>query len=375
MALSGVSGTLIPAAHHPYEVGGRGPLGDSAEYMGSGGRQEQFWTTQDAYDWIFDKLVVAPGGAQGNSRPSATGIPASQRLIEYFGTIRQDPRSSVDVVISPWESFLDDDPLPDTTGRLTIAAVNGVGQRLASQSINARFDLPGSKGQPPVHFDPAPFAGVMRFPTGTTKFQFLNGALVVREVVVSPSTPVVSGITMGGGSVFNGVTSIRWTGTDADGDSLYYSVEYNPDVTNPHTDFEPLATFITAAQWTEDFNRAPGGNHAKLRIVATDGVNASFTDSAEFRVPFKAPAVEIHVMPQTAMGEITLDAVVEDLQDGELPDASIKWFSRRAGLLPLGQRRAQESAGRRMSSRSSPPTAGASGRRRRSRDHREHARR
>ena len=36
--LPDVSGTLVPAAHHPYEVGGRGALPDVAEFMGSGGR-------------------------------------------------------------------------------------------------------------------------------------------------------------------------------------------------------------------------------------------------------------------------------------------------------------------------------------------------
>ena len=184
--------------------------------------------------------------------------------------------------------------------------------------------------------DPAPFAGTMKFPAGTAKFQILNGTTVLREVTVTPNAPVVSNITMTGGTVFNGPTSIRWTGTDADGDSLYYSIEYNPDVTNPHSDFEPLATFIRATQYTEDFSKAPGGNHAKIRITATDGINASYAESAEFRVPYSAPTVEIRQAVQRANGELSLEAVVEDLQDGELPDANIVWISRRLGQVATG---------------------------------------
>ena len=111
--LPGVSGTLIPAAHHPYEVGGRGLLGDTAEYMGSGGLQKQFWTSQDAYDWIFDKLVPVPAGTSVPTRAGTLATTPTQRLIEFFGTIKQNAKSSADVVVEPWEAFLDDDVVTD----------------------------------------------------------------------------------------------------------------------------------------------------------------------------------------------------------------------------------------------------------------------
>lgn len=337
-ALTNVSGTLIPSSQDPYEVGGRGALGNSAEYMGSGGKQAQFWTTQDAYDWLFDKFAptttTSGSSATSTFRPLATA--PTQRLIEFFGQTTANPLSSSDVIIKPWEGFLDDDVVTDTTGRLMVAALNAAGQRVATQALNVKFDIPGPKGLPPAHFNSASFAGVMRFPTGTTKFQILNGTTVVRELNVSANTPTVSTITMSGGTVFNGPTSIRWTGADADGDTLYYSIEYNPDVTKPHTDFEPIITFITGNQWTEDFSKVAGGDHAKLRIIVSDGINASYTDSAEFTVPFSAPDVTAKALPQVAMGELTLVATVEDLQDSELPNASIVWTSKRLGQVGTG---------------------------------------
>ena len=57
VVLAGVDATKIPADQHPYEVEGRGPLDDMACYMGSGGKQEQFWTTQEVYDHLFEQLA------------------------------------------------------------------------------------------------------------------------------------------------------------------------------------------------------------------------------------------------------------------------------------------------------------------------------
>lgn len=347
VALPGVGGTLVPASHHPYEVGGRGPLPDVAEFMGSGGQQAQFWTSQDTYDWIFDRLTPPSSAAlQALSRrriiPTAvvTGT-GSQRLLEFSGFIRRNPGSSADVRLDPWQSFIDDeDPIPDTTGTLMIAALNAAGQRLATTALSVRFDLPGGKSEPAQHLAEAPFEGAIRFPQGTTRFQILNGSTLVKEVAVSANAPVVSNVSPGLGSVFNGVTSISWTGSDADGDSLSYTVEYDPDVTKPHNDFEEIVANIRDPRWIEDFGKLPGGDHAKIRITASDGVNSAFGETAEFRVPFKAPEVAIRppvrsIVPQGT--EVVLDAEVEDLQDGELPDASLVWTSDLSGRLGTGQ--------------------------------------
>lgn len=345
--LAGVGGTLVPASHHPYEVGGRGPLPDMAEFMGSGGKQAQFWASQDTYDWIFDRLAPPSSAAlQALSRrrivPMAVVTAThSQRLLEFSGFIARDPRSSADVDLDPWQSFLDDvDVIPDTTGTLMIAAVNAAGQRLATTALSVDYDLPGGKGEPAQHLTEAPFEGVIRFPQGTTKFQILNGGTVVEEVAVSATAPDVSNVSLGVGSVFNGTTSISWTGNDADGDSLVYTVEYNPDVTAPQQYYEVLVADVQDARWVEDFSELPGGDHAVIRITASDGVNSAFAQSAEFRVPFKPPDVEIEPLEESIVQqgtEVVLDAAVEDLQDGTLPDASIVWTSDLSGRLGTGE--------------------------------------
>ena len=345
--LPGVGGTLVPSSHHPYEVGGRGPLPDMAEFMGSGGLQAQFWASQDTYDWVFDRLAPPSGAALqilSRRRTVPTAVVTgggSQRLLEFSGFVKRDPASSADIRLDPWQSFIDDaDTVTDSTGPLFIAALNATGQRLATTALSVKFDLPGGKGEPALHLTEAPFEGVIRFAQGTTRFQIISGSTVLREVPVSANVPVISNVSLGVGSVFNGVTSISWTATDADSDPLWYTVEYDPDVTAAHNDFEEIVANIRDPRWTEDFSKLPGGNHAKIRITVSDGVNSAFAESAEFRVPFKAPDVAIKPLARSVVPqgqEVVLDAEVEDLQDVELPDASLVWTSDVSGRLGTGQ--------------------------------------
>jgi hypothetical protein len=341
--LAGVGGTLVPASHHPYEVGGRGALPDMAEFMGSGGLQAQFWASQDTYDWIFDRLTPSGASAQSASprrvRPLAAAAP-SQRLLEFSGFIRRNATSEADLDLDAWQSFLDDSVVTDSTGPLMIAAVNAAGQRLATTALSVDFDLPGGKGEPAQHLAEAPFEGVIRFPAGTTAFQIISGGQELAEVEVSANAPVVANVSLGVGSVFNGVTSITWTATDADRDSLLYTVEYNPDVTAEDGYYGVLVADIEDPRWLEDFADLPGGNHARIRVTATDGINSTSAESPEFRVPFKAPDVAIGALARSVVSQgtqIVLDADVEDLQDEALPEAALVWTSDLSGRLGAGE--------------------------------------
>lgn len=342
-ALPGVGGTLVPASHHPYEVGGRGALPDMAEFMGSGGSQSQFWASQDAYDWIFDRLLPVSSAAsqaspQRGIRTTAAGDDG-QRLLEFSGFIRRNAASAADLDLDAWQSFLGGG-VTDTTGPLMIAAVDAAGQRLATSALSVDFDLPGGKGEPALHLTEAPFGGVIRFPVGTTAFHLISGDTRLLEVPVSPNAPVVANVSLGVGSVFNGVTSISWTGTDGDANPLRYTVEYNPDVTAAHNYYGVLVADIQDARWTEDFADLPGGNHARIRITATDGINSTSADSEEFRVPFKAPDVAIRPLAGSIVQQgmpVVLNADVEDLQDSALPDASLVWASDVSGRLGTGE--------------------------------------
>ena len=333
-ALTGVGGTLVPAEHSPYEVGGRGSLPNMAEFMGSDGNQSQFWITQDAYDRLFDQLAPS----QALTALATTPL----RLINFSGLIRQNANTSADVTVEPWYSFTDSIVIPNTIGNYMIAAVNAAGTLLATHALQLEFDVVGSKGQPPKHVDPAPFEGEMPFPDGTTKFQIIRGTQVVREIAVSPRAPVVSAVASTLTGTISGSKLITWTASDPDGDRLSFAVAFNPDVTNPNSDWDLLARDLTVPQFNQNFDELPGGPHAKIAVIATDGVNTTEVESAEFVVAAKPPAVFIETLPSggvTGAGrEVALEGVAEDLQDGEIPDSNLQWSSNISGALGIGSK-------------------------------------
>lgn len=329
--LEDVNTTKVPKEHHPYEVGGRGPLGDVGEFMGSSGPQAVYWTSQDAWNWIFDHStpLTAPAGVRAVAGP--------QRLLHYFGYIKQAATAPADVTVKPWESFSDALDIADTAGPYMILAVDGSGRRLASQALTPEFDIPGSKGMPLRHLDPAPFEGVMRFPAGTTAFEIVRDGRMVTRIPVSPNAPIVRAVTPERQTTLNGPYVISWAASDADGDRLTYEVLYNPDITNPNENWEVLASDLDTPTWSDDFFELPGGNHAQLLVVASDGVNAGEAVSAEFVVPPKPPEVFIFEPADGPADEVVLDADTFDLQDGSLSGARLVWTSNISGPLGTGE--------------------------------------
>ena len=333
-ALTGVAGTIVPKEHDPYEVGGRGALPSMAEFMGSDGDQSQYWITQDAYDRLFDQLA-----------PPAQAITAMtvtpQRLINFSGLIRRNAANPADITIEPWYSFSDSTVIPNTTGDYMIAAVDAAGNRLATHALQLEFDIVGSKGQPPKHIDSAPFSGEMAFPDGTTKFQIIQSRQVVREIPVSPHAPIVTSVAATLSGTVSGSKIITWSANDSDGDQLSFALAFNPNVTDPNSDWELLARDLTVPQFTQDFDELPGGPHAKLAVIATDGINTTEAESSEFSVAPKPPDVFIVDFPSDGVlpagREVVLEGFAEDLQDDDIPDTKLQWTSNISGVLGTGE--------------------------------------
>lgn len=331
--LENVSGTKIPASHHPYEIAGRGSLGDMAEYMGSGGPQSRFWTTQDAYDHLFDSL--APIQTQATLRTSSTPL----RGIQCFGLIRRNATSASDVSVDPCWTFYDSTPIPNTTGRYMLVAVSATGVQLATQDLDPEFDPVGSKGHAPRQLESAPFMGEMAFPEGTSKLQIISDGKVVMEIPVSANEPVVSNVLVTP-SASGSDAQVTWNANDADGGSLAYQVEYNADVEDPNDDWEVVDRDITERSHTLDLSEMAGGARARVRVWATDGVHTTMAESASFVVPPKAPEVFIEPLENGGVHrlgeELILDGEAYDLQDDEIPDSNLRWTSNISGALGTG---------------------------------------
>ena len=327
-----ISGAQVASSDHPYDVYGRGILSEMADFMSAGGAwQNQLWVTKDNYDWLFRRLVRQEPGLRMVSRVQAASATA-QRFVSFSGTLSQTNT----VQLKPWKSYTDTVTLDDSTGSLMVQAVNGAGSVLASTSFTVQFYMV----HPVRTLTEAPFEGVINFPVGTAKFQIVKDGTVLASVPVSDNAPTISGVTPQTTTTLAGSYTVTWTGNDPDGDKLLYTVEYNPDVTNESSGWIILADELETSSWTEDFSQLPGGNHAKIRVSAYDGVLYGEAESAEFTVPLKKPEVTIDELPWGTVynpgDDILLTAEAYDPQDGSLPDDKIRWTSDISGELGYG---------------------------------------
>lgn len=329
-----VSATLIPAEARAYEVGGRGDLGAKACYMGSGGKQADFWVSPDTYKHIFNQLapVVAAATPATASKGGQREAPVSQRLVHFSGFIN----AASDVRKDPWYTLESTEPVTDSTGPIVLRAVDASGNVLASQALTPQFVV---LSNPPVTVDWAPFDGVIRLAPNTAKFQIVSAGVVKFEEVVNPTDPHVSGVTPTiTGTTLAGVQDIRWHSTPNGSTPLQYLVEYNPDPLHKPLDWMVLASDIDSPSWSEDFADLAGGNRAKLRVTATDGIRSATAESQEFKVAFKAPEVYIDDVDPThpAGTDLELNGEAFDVQDDVVADSRLLWRSSISGVLGSG---------------------------------------
>jgi hypothetical protein len=310
---------------------------------GSGGDGKDKWTTQEAYSVIF-KALVPLAAAPGTSMHLAGSrqAPTANRYIDIFGFLTADNQ----VALEPWYLFEDETQFRSTTGSFMVTAVDGSGTVLASQALDDPFFEGETHGDGAalneyVTLDEQPFSAVMLLPTGATELRIVRNGNVLKTVPISTNTPTVQITAPTASQTLDGEFTIHWTANDADGDELSYIVEYNPDVTNPESDWYVLTANITATEWLEYFDFLPGGTHAQIRVTATDGVLSSETTSAEFNVPVQKPDVYIFEPEggySYAVGDaIVLEADAYDVQLAEfIPDAKIAWSSDIDGALGTG---------------------------------------
>ncbi|HEX3581175.1 MAG TPA: hypothetical protein VH087_05405 [Thermoanaerobaculia bacterium] len=313
--LRGVSATKVPAEHHPYEVGGRGALPDSGEYMGSGGKQRQFWTSQDAYDHLFDQL--APKAHAAREKPA--------RYVQCFGTIHRSAKSADDVRVDPCWTFNDRDVIPSSTGEYELAAVDAHGNVVATTALNPDFEPVPPKGRKAKHLAWGAFEGVLPFAEDVAKLQILRGKTVLRELPVSSHAPVVKKVAPEIKTRVRGKVTFTWDANDADANTpLVYQVDYNAG-----SRWEVVRRDLTEKKFTIDFAAMPGGPHARLRVWASDGILSSSAESVAFRVPAKAPRVSIEPLASdgvvNAGDDVILDGDAVDLQDEEIKESQLRW--------------------------------------------------
>jgi hypothetical protein len=179
----------------------------------------------------------------------------------------------------------------------------------------------------------------MPWVNGTTEIALVRDGTDLDVVTVSAASPVVEITDPAASDEWDAgtVETISWTGSDADGDALTYSVLYN---NGAGTNWQLLEANTTGTSLEVEVDSIAGANNGRFRVVATDGVNIGFAESAPVDVPNKAPMPYIS---GPAEGTVALpDQLVvfnggaTDLEDGSIDDGGLTWTSNLDGELGEG---------------------------------------
>ncbi len=233
---------------------------------------------------------------------------------------------------------------PPSPGDYAVELRNGA-TVLYSQTFTVSFtseysahpgdDPPGD----PTPSSQADVSFVMPWVNGATSAVLLQGSQVLDTRLVSANAPQVLIISPTQVVTWtSGTYTVTWTASDADGDPLSYSVLYSHDA---GASWELLANALTNQSFGVDADALAGGSDARIRVVASDGVNVGYDETdAAIVVPNKAPyAIIINPTAGQAVAPgnlLVLQGTASDLEDGGLPDSALHWSSDRQGSLGIG---------------------------------------
>lgn len=182
---------------------------------------------------------------------------------------------------------------------------------------------------------------LMPWRDGTSSIVISRDDSVLATIPVSPNPPLINLLSPNGGESLpsEGIQTIEWEASDPDGDHLQFVLQYSID-NGLHwlpIAINPEETFIEL-----DLAEIAGSNEARIRVIASDGVNTAFDESdSTFSVPKKPPRVVIlsPIDGETyPSGEqIIFDSRAMDLEDGYLERSAYSWRSDLDGVLGPGR--------------------------------------
>jgi hypothetical protein len=271
-----------------------------------------------------------------------TGVTAPQTFLEVYGqiitAIQAVTLDSFFVTTAGWN-------YSPGTGSYSIRLFDAGGALLATYPFTPLTEHleQGPVGQDalrPVGPEAADIDEYVPWVPGTKRIAIYQGSQQLASRPVSNHAPQVSLSGPGSGASLTGEQiTLSWQGSDADGDTLTYWLEYSTDGGNQ---WQVLGSETRSTQVTLATPFLPGTSQGKFRILASDGVNtASDETPGTFTVSNKAPEVTI-LSPRSGAATITgqavaLSAVALDLEDGSLAGAALSWYSSLSGVLGMGE--------------------------------------
>jgi hypothetical protein len=298
------------------------------------------WVSDWTYRALFDQLDVAAGveaaavpesWVQAGEYLMASGfITPGNSTADFSYFYRRDEAKS-SMLQQSWEHSL------AASGAYSLA-LRGAGDALLyTHSFSPTVSSEGVSVTTTVFF-----GEVFPYISTTQRIVLYGNGLELASRAVSAASPVVTIQAPAGGEVFAAGLSIVWTASDADaGDVLQYAVQYSSD---DGANWQYLASGYPSKTLTltaEDMAGLPGSSRARVRVLATDGVNTGQAVSNRFTVSRHPPEAHITTPPSGAVvmqeAGLALRGVALDAEDGALTDpAALTWTSDISGTLGTG---------------------------------------
>jgi hypothetical protein len=183
------------------------------------------------------------------------------------------------------------------------------------------------------------FREILPFAPGIARIVIRHDVTILGQRNVSSNSPYVTLLAPNGGESWRtGQQTIRWAGSDADSNQLSYTVQFSADGGQT---WSALASNLHTTTYAVDAAALAGSTQARIRVIATDGVNTGLDMSdAVFTTARKAPEVYIisleddaNVAPGTL---VELAGLATDREDGPIDDSRLVWSSDRQGSLGTG---------------------------------------
>lgn len=209
------------------------------------------------------------------------------------------------------EAFAESLAASGEADRFVVRLVDAAGTTLQESALPTSVQEDGTEGRIGFsHFTP--------WNPATRRVQLVRNDSIWAERFVSPNAPTIS-IDAVGLDPAEEEIHVEWSAFDADADPLVFIVQYTPD---DGAHWETYRFNYPATGLTMSTRRFPGGEQARIRILASDGVLTAAATSEVFYIPDHPP---MPLISGVGEGErlpfgktIDLYALVIDPEDGRL---------------------------------------------------------
>jgi hypothetical protein len=286
------------------------------------------WSSPFTYEQIYEKAFQPVAPAE-----SARPLSAAQTYLLAGAVVYKDGTANLEPC---WVIRSEAGLIQEPTGtQYCLEAQNAAGTALISHCL----DLPFVDTNTGESADADGFSLMLPYPEGVSRIVLKKGAQELAVRHVSAHVPVVTVLSPNGGESWaaTGTYTIAWTASDLDAEPLTYRALYSPD----GSDWTPIGGTTSETHLTVDTAELAGGDRARVRVLASDGINTGADESdASFVVGQKGPQVYI-VSPEgdgslPSGGPFFLQGYAYDREDRALDEAALRWSSSRDGDLGTG---------------------------------------